>query len=95
MPEPSVGQIIWQQITVPTKMACGAKNAVASDKDLWFSVTIKRGVSHKIGVIYNKGADDYTVKLVRIRGAKVTEEQVKPGVGVENLNDTIYRLCNN
>ncbi len=86
--------ITWQQINVSTKMACGARNPIMSNegRTLWFDVTIRRGVKHKIEVALVN--DEYDIKLHYIRGTNTRVQEEKTGIYVENLNETVYRLCN-
>jgi hypothetical protein len=90
----TVANTIWRQISLGTKMACGAREQMGDADSLTFRVTISRGVTHKVKVQYNKGADDYTVILYRIRGTNVTEQEKHKGVYCDNLSDVIYRMCN-
>lgn len=90
----TVANTIWAQITRDTKMACGARNPMGDEKSLTFKVTITKGQDHRVKVEYNRGTDDYTLILYHIRGTTVKEPEKHENVGVERLNDVIYRMCN-
>ena len=88
--------VTWKQITVMTKMACGAREAKAINdgKDLVFKVAR----SKYIMVEYDRGRDEYNIELFRYKKGsmktdKITEKRVE-GIQVDNLNDTIYHLVN-
>jgi hypothetical protein len=85
-------QIIWEQITLQTKMAVAARNAMHADdgNTLFFQITIKRGQTHKIQVTYDKRTDSYSVKLWHIRGVKQTVKKECEGVYVGQLNQIVY-----
>lgn len=88
----SIGQTIWDQITTSTKMACGARNAVATHNGIHFNVL--KGNKTKIQVSLD--ADDtYSVRLIKI-GRDFTINLVESAdmVYVDNLNEVIYRMCN-
>lgn len=92
---------IWLQISLATKMACGARDAAAGSDDqgnrakLTFRVTISRGQFHKIVVRYTH-ADLYDVELWHI--ARKTHEctmiESSDGIYADMLSEVIYRFCN-
>jgi hypothetical protein len=90
-------QVIWQQISVGTKMACGAREARV-DVDgtrpyLYFRVTIRSGVRHTIQV-WLEPSDTYTVKLLAMRGFDIKTEEEAEDIYCDNLSEVIYRMCN-
>jgi hypothetical protein len=90
------GQIIWQQIPVMTKMACGARQAVLTNegKGVQFKVTNKP--YRFVEVVLDEGADLYNVEHFRVkRGSyvKVSMEAAQ-GVFAEDLGETIYHMVN-
>ena len=101
----SVASEIWRQISRSTKMACGAREPIATDdRTLRIKVTIKRGVSHVIYVTLD-ASDTYTVKLVtwrqpslakRLEGAETVVKTVEELSDIynDNLSEVIYRMCN-
>jgi hypothetical protein len=91
--EMTVPDLIWRQITTQTKMACGAKEPFGSKKTLQFQVRINLNQRHKIQVTL-EASDTYTVKLYHIRGANVSLKEERLNVYVDDLNETIYRMCN-
>ena len=95
-PEVHPGDIIWQQISRSTKMACGARDAAKGMEGgnyyLSFKVTIKRGSSHFVKVLLIN--DEYTVILIRTRGTKVTEVERHEGIYCDQLSEVIYHMCN-
>lgn len=90
-------KVIWSQISVSTKMACGAREALYDvDKDkpyLTFRVTISAGVRHQIQV-WLEPSDTYTVVLLAQRGFNVKEADRKEDIYADNLSDIIYHMCN-
>tara|TARA_Y100000310_G_C20529844_1_gene737862 strand:+ start:787 stop:1071 length:285 start_codon:yes stop_codon:yes gene_type:complete len=85
----------WRQISIYTKMACGAREAVDCKDRLMFRVTIKPGQSHKVTVRLN-GLDLYDVELIRIKRKLAGFEVVKSESNVygDMLSETIYDMCN-
>jgi len=90
----NAGQIIWSQITVGTKMACGARQAVAGEDGLHF--VVGRSKLTKIVVKLDRALDLYDVEFVRFNRRTYEMKVVESanGVFVENLNETIYRMVN-
>jgi hypothetical protein len=88
--------VTWKQISMQTKMACGARDATSinNGKDLVFKVAR----SKYILVEYDRGADEYNVELFRYKkgsnfGEKIVEKRLE-GIQADSLNDTIYHLVN-
>lgn len=88
----TIGQTIWQQITLGTKMACGARDAVTIENGVMF--TVLRSRATKIQVTLDP-SDTYTVKFIKItkKFNAVTIEE-KSDVYVDMLNEVVYRMCN-
>jgi len=87
-------QIAWKQISTWTKMACGAREAKASENELTFKVHSKP--MRFIQVAYQAGLDLYAVEYFRIkRGSyqRVTLESLE-GVYADQLSETIYHMVN-
>ena len=83
----------WQQISTMTKMACGAREPVASGNTLRFKV----GGRLRWVEVELTPADTYTVRLVTLRGGKYGERVVVEeleGVYCDNLSGIVYRVCN-
>lgn len=87
----NAANVAWGQISVATKMSVGAHQAGYSDegKTLTFKVG---GRLTWIRVRYDDGADLYGVQLIKGRDCKIAANY--HGVGVEELNQTIYDLVN-
>jgi len=90
-----VGRVIWSQISVACKMACGARKAVVSEDSCWFQVGSSRPLK-KIVVKYEEGSDLYTVSLVKLVLKKGTSETLEEyeGVYCDQLSTTIYSMVN-
>ena len=85
-------QTIWNQISVGTKMACGAREPVGSENELHFTVLASRKT--KIVVTLDP-SDTYTVKFVKIgRGYDIKVVEEMSDVYVDSLNQVIYSMCN-
>jgi len=84
--------VAWKQISINTKMACGARKAVGSEDSLRFNVL--RGNKTKIFITLN-GKDLYDIELGHIRRDgtwQIDEEQ--PDVYDTELSEVIYHMCN-
>lgn len=88
----NVGQVIWSQLTIGTKMACGARQPLAGDDGLHF--VVGRGTSTKIQIKINRGTDTYEVRRWFIRGANATVKEEQTDVYADSLNDVVYRMVN-
>jgi hypothetical protein len=87
------GSLIWKQIPITTKMACGARDAVLIGNGLRFKVGGKP--MHYIEVVLAP-SDTYKVTAYRIkRGscAKVVLEEYED-VYADVLGEVIYRAVN-
>lgn len=85
-------QIIWTQITIGTKMACGARRPMCvNDNTLTFDVL--SGAKNAIVVTLDP-SDTYTVQRTKRKKYNVTVEEEMSDVYVDNLNEVIYRMCN-
>ena len=89
------GNTTWKQLTIMTKMACGAHKPVLFGDDgehLRFKVGGKRMTYLEVELA---PTDTYTARLVRWtkKYERVVMEEVT-GVYVDCLNETVYGLCN-
>lgn len=83
----------WQQISNMTKMACGAREPVASGNTLRFKV----GGRLRWVEVELTPADTYTCRLVTLRGGKYGERVVVEelsDVYADMLSEIVYRLVN-
>jgi hypothetical protein len=90
-----VANTIWAQISLSTKMACGARKPIGDENSLMFQVTITRNVTHKIKVRLDPN-DTYTLTCYRLgrHGLNVTTEREVNDVYAEDLSRIIYDWCN-
>jgi hypothetical protein len=92
----NAGQIIWSQISIQTKMACGARQAVGGDDGLHF--TVGRSKLTKVRVTLDTAADLYDVEFLKFkRGSYMTEFTVVEsanGIFAEDLSEVVYRMVN-
>ncbi len=91
----NTAQIIWSQISISTKMACGARKAVAREDGLHFQVGAARPLT-KI-VVTLTAADRYNVQLVKINlrsKTPVTILEETEGIFFDRLSETIYSMVN-
>lgn len=80
-----VGNIIWQQIPVLTKFACGARNAATTENGLIFEAFNRRGGwMHKVAIDLN-GRDLYDLSLLRIGIAPGNMGQVQEVAGESDV----------
>ena len=85
----------WKQISIHTKMACGARKAIAKDENtLVFQVGGKP--MRYIEVALNCGQDLYEVEYYRIKRGKYERISLEKHemVGCEMLNELIYNMVN-
>jgi hypothetical protein len=90
------GQIIWKQISVMTKMSCGARNPILLTKGT-------PGIHFKVGgkpmryveVLLNED-DTYTVRHFRVKRNDYSQIDLEKheGIYVDALNETIYHAVN-
>ena len=85
-------QTIWQQITVWTKMACGARRA-GCDNDNTLSFDVLTGSTNRI-VVRLDPSDTYTVQRTKRKKYNVMVVEEATDVYVDNLNEVIYKMCN-
>ena len=91
----SADTTIWDQISTSTKMACGARVAMADGNAyLHFQVGSSRPV-RKI-IIRLNGLDLYDIELVKInnRTFETAVEQTISSVYAEDLSNVIYHMVN-
>ncbi len=89
-------QIIWTQITIGTKMACGARNQRVGDTEDTLVFTVGRGNHRRIEITLD-ASDTYTVRLVKISKTPTFNRVIvekESDVYVDNLNEIIYHMCN-
>ena len=86
-------QIAWQQINVPTKIACGAREPKWVGNSLTFSV---RSRHRYIKVTYKPGLDLYEVEYVRLisGSSKLESLESLEDVYADQLSLVIYRMVN-
>lgn len=91
MMDTTTGRTIYDQVSMSTKMAIGARNAVVSDKHVQCDVLNGR---HKL-IVTLEPSDTYRVSLCKWtrRGLTVTTLREVSDVYAENLSETVYRLC--
>lgn len=91
----NAAQVAWKQISIQTKMACGARDATShGENELTFKVG--RKPYRFIRVEYKPGLDLYDVEYFRIkRGSyeRVTIESLEM-VYADQLSEVIYRMVN-
>ena len=93
MDKNTVGNIIWQQIPVMTKMACGMRDAHLIPKGL--CVTVGRAQT-RLEITLN-GGDLYDCRLIHIgrapkRAVTVVEEHTD--IFCEDLGEILYHMVN-
>ena len=90
---PSVADVIWSQISLNTKMACGARSPLGDGNELSFVVL--NGNSHRITVTLDP-SDTYTVRRIKVSrktmGFTVVEEA--SDVYCDNLSEVVYGMVN-
>ena len=88
----AIAATIWRQISVGTKMACGAREALAINRGLLF--TVGRAMT-RVRVLLTP-ADLYEVSLIKLkRGtgeARIVE--ARDDKYAEDLSETIYHMVN-
>lgn len=91
----NAANIAWQQISIPTKMACGAREATSHGEDK-LTFKVHSLPLRYIEVEYVPGLDLYNVEYFRIkRGTheRVTLERYE-GVYNDMLSEMIYKMVN-
>jgi hypothetical protein len=92
----TIGTTIWQQISTTTKMACGARQPVATRTGLMFRVTYRNTRTLNRIAINLNGMDLNDVQLVKINqqfGRTTTLEAYK-GVYCDDLSNLIHKMVN-
>ena len=87
------GQVIWQQISIGTKMACGARKAVAGEGYLHFNV----GGSHSEKIVVKLNVwDTYDVELVKCSRKSADHKVLESHEGIycDQLSEVIYHMVN-
>lgn len=87
------GQIIWKQITVMTKMSCGAREAALIENGIRFKVG---GKPMRFVEVTLSADDTYKVNHFRLKRNDYSRITVKnsEGVYVSELNETLYDAVN-
>lgn len=88
-----VAATIWNQISIATKMACGAREPSAGDNSLIFTVLKDRLT--KVKVVLDP-TDTYTVQFIKIHRRThdiAVAEQIE-GVYADQLSNVVYGVCN-
>jgi hypothetical protein len=87
-----VASIIWNQIPISTKMACGAREPTADTNCLIFKVL--NGSAHRIKVTLQSD-DTYLIELFKQkRDASVSAIESHDGIYCDMLGETIYHMVN-
>jgi hypothetical protein len=81
-----VAQILWSQLTLATKMACGMRQVVGARNGL----TCKVGRGQTLAIELDPD-DTYTVRLYKGL-AKLVEEHT--GIYCDQLNEVVYHAVN-
>jgi len=91
--EPTVADIIWSQISLNTKMACGARSPVADGNTLTFGVL--SGNSKWVTVTLTL-ADTYTVRFIKASRKSTAFSVVEEATDVycDALSEVIYGMVN-
>lgn len=84
-----IGQTIWNQITLSTKIALGAKLPVTGDNNLTFC--IGRGTNHKVQIILLP-SDTYKINYFKIRGTEIILLKTFSEIYNDRLNDVLLEL---
>jgi len=89
----AVGQTIWSQIPVMTKMACGMRDAFVGEHG---ELTVKVGRAMTWIKISLNGLDLYDVEHIRVK--RGTYENVilesASNVDCESLSEVVYHMVN-
>jgi hypothetical protein len=88
-----VANTIWYQISIATKMACGARRPRGAEQGLTFQVG--NGRRHLWVSVTLEPSDTYTVKLTQIvpNGA-LKELEVHEDIYAEDLSEVVYHAVN-
>ena len=88
------GQVIWQQIPVMTKMACGARKAVLTETGVRFQVGGKP--MRYIEVTLDAANDTYNVRHFRVKRNDYSQIDLETltGVYADMLGEVCYRAVN-
>lgn len=90
----TAAQIIWSQISIHTKMACGAREARASSENkLTFKVG---GLPMRYITIALNSHDTYDVEYFRVKRGSYDRVSLEESTDVyaESLNETLYQMVN-
>jgi len=87
----SIPSIIWSQISLATKMACGMRQPIADGNTL---ITQVLRAKRKLRITLT-GMDDYDIELItwdKDYNVKVIESH--DGIYCDQLSEVIYHMCN-
>jgi hypothetical protein len=90
-----IATTIWNQISMSTKMACGARKPIGDDKNRQLMFQVGGRTFRKI-VVTLTPADLYDVKLIKIKRntiEAITEESHE-GIFADQLSEIIYHMVN-
>ncbi len=88
----ATAKTIWAQLTMQTKMAIGARDVLADGDKITMRVG---GRAHRKITIKLNGLDLYDISFGKLtRGLDFIVLKIKMSVGVEELNETVYRMVN-
>jgi len=80
----------WNQISVATKMACGAREVAYDSTGLRFKV----GGRQRWIEIELDASDTYTVRLVRVHKYERIVVEEHSDVYADQLSECVYHACN-
>ena len=85
-------QTAWNQISIGTKMACGARNAMSGDDHLTFQVESKPHRYIEIKLC----CDLYSVRYFRLKRSTYEHIEIESAEGIyaDMLSDVIYHMVN-
>ena len=85
-------QTAWNQISIGTKMACGARQATASADKLTFKV---HNLPHRY-IEITLSADLYNVEYLRLKRGSFERITIDSAEGIYNdmLSETVYHMVN-
>lgn len=86
----NVGNILWNAISMKTKVVCGARFPTMSEQGLMFQINIKTNELHKIDIEPSKNL--FFVRLWHIQGSLCRSLDEKDNVKKEQLDNLIDAL---
>lgn len=90
----TVGQTIWNQISIGVKMATAAREPVAFENGLHFRVTIRPRIFTKIRIVLTP-LDLYDIELLQLaeHATRQTTLAAQEMVQAEDLSRAIHAMC--